>query len=94
MKPTISAIAKSTKDYPRPCRGVSLMGSQEVPDRDEWPTMKGYVPRLAGLVGCCTGDGVKVAGPAQSAAIDAAVGDPTLQHISVDDVIELSERLL
>ena len=55
MKPTMSAIAKSTKDYPRPCRGASLMGSQSVELREGWPKMNGFPPRLAGLVGCATG---------------------------------------
>ena len=55
MRPTISATAKSTKDYPRPCRGSALMGSQDMDANDNWPKAKGYAPRLAGLVGCSTG---------------------------------------
>lgn len=71
MKPTISATAKSTKDYPRPCRGTSLMGDQELGHNDAWPAPKGYAPRLAGLVGCATGiknlagDDVRMSGPSQ-----------------------------
>ena len=55
MKATISPVAKSTKDYPRPCRGASLMGSQDLAYNDQWPTARGHAPRLAGLVGCATG---------------------------------------
>lgn len=55
MKPTISPVAKSTKDYPRPCRGTSLMGHQELRHHAAWPAAKGFPPRLAGLVGCATG---------------------------------------
>ena len=69
MKPTISAIAKSTKDYPRPCRGRDLMGDQGLGTNDAWPKPKGFAPRLAGLVGCATGrkdamgHDVRVSGP-------------------------------
>ena len=71
MKPTISPISKSTKEWPRPCKGSQLMGSQEYPSNDAWPTMKGHPPRLAGLVGCATGrrnaqgEDVRESGPTQ-----------------------------
>ena len=100
MKPTISAIAKSTKDYPRPCRGASLMGSQEVASYEGWPKMKGFPPRLAGLVGCATGrknelgEDTRESGPAQLAELLRSEGKPTVQHITEDDVIELSDSLL
>ena len=72
MKPTISQVARSTKDYPRPCRGSALMGDQELGHNDAWPAPKGFPPRLAGLVGCATGrkdaDGndTREAGPSQT----------------------------
>ena len=79
MKPFKSAVAKSTKDYPRPCRGSALMGNQEVPGRDDWPKPTGYAPRLAGLVGCATGrkdaDGndTREAGPSATADLDGDI---------------------
>ena len=55
MKPFKSATAKSTKDYPRPCRGTSLMGSQELGTNEGWPKLTTFPPRRAGLMGCATG---------------------------------------
>jgi hypothetical protein len=64
------------------------MGSQEIGTHDGWPKVKGFAPRLAGLVGCATGrkdaDGndTREAGPTQ------------LQRISEADVAELKDALL
>jgi hypothetical protein len=86
MKPTISAIAKSTKDYPRPCRGSQLMGSQDIGHNDAWPRPTTFPPRLAGLVGCATGR-------KDSMGNDTREAGPT-QLISEAAVAELKDALL